>query len=216
VPTISKPLVRSSGKLVVLERPVVQTIISAGAPTGIAITPDIVRSQMAVEVLGRGFNGRLLKAVRERLGAAYGISAVLQTVDATTRALFIHTPVANDKAKEALATIRSEYARFVADGVTDEEVGPLKSAYISRNHDLTRRSPALAGLILGLTLQNFPDDYIAGYAARVRAFDRAAINEDIRTKFPPPPLTFMMLAPSAEGLGADCVIRSPEEIARCE
>ena len=77
---------------------------------------------MAVEVLGRGFNGRLLKAVRERLGAAYGISAVLQTVDAGTRALFIHTPVANDKAREALATIRSEYARFVADGVTDEEL----------------------------------------------------------------------------------------------
>jgi zinc protease len=216
VPTISKPLVRSSGKLVVLERPVVQTIISAGAPTGIAITPDIVRSQMAVEVLGRGFNGRLLKAVRERLGAAYGISAVLQTVDATTRALFIHTPVANDKAKEALATIRSEYARFVADGVTDEEVEPLKTAYIGRNQDLTRRSPALAGLILGFTLQNFPDDYIASYAGRVRALDRGAINEDIRTKFPPPPLTFMMLAPSAEGLGADCVIRSPEEIARCE
>ena len=72
------------------------------------------------------------------------------------------------------------------------------------------------GLILGLTLQNFPDDYIASYAGRVRALDRGAINEDIRTKFPPPPLTFMMLAPSAEGLGADCVIRAPEEIARCE
>jgi zinc protease len=217
VPAVPKPVVRSSGKLVVLERPVVQTIISAGGPTTFAITPDFVRAQAAVEVLGRGgFTSRLTRAVRERLGATYGISASLQSIDATTRALLIHTPVANDKAKEALATIRSEYARFVADGVTDEEIEPLKTAYISRNRDLTRRSPSLAGLLTGLTLQNFPDDYLATYDARVRALDRAAINEDIRAKFPQPPLTFVMVAPSAEGLGADCVIKAPEEIARCE
>jgi zinc protease len=216
VPAVPKPVVRSPGKLVVLERPVVQTIISAGAPTGFAITPDYVRAQVAVDVLGRGFTGRLLKAVRERLGAAYGISAALQSVDSTTRALLIHTPVANDKAKDALATIRSEYARFVADGVTDEEVEALKTAYISRNRDLARRSTSLTGLLLGLALQNFPDDYLATYDARVRALDHAAVNDDIRTKFPRPPLTFVMVAPSAAGLGADCVIRAAEEIARCE
>jgi zinc protease len=215
-PEVPKPTPRSPGKLVVLERPVVQTIISAGAPTTHAITPDYLLAQAAMDVLGRGFTGRLMKAVRERLGAAYGISASLESIDATTRTLLIHTPVANDKARDALAMIRAEYARFVADGVTAEEVEPLKAAYISRNGDLTRRSPALTGLLVGLALQNFPDDYLATYAARVRALDRDAVSADIRSNFPSPPLTVVMVAPSAEGLGADCVIRAAEEIARCE
>jgi len=50
---------------------------------------------------------------------------------------------------------------------------------------------------LGLSclLQGFPDDYLATYDALLRAYARA---------------------PSAAGLGADCVIRTPDEIARCE
>jgi hypothetical protein len=71
-------------------------------------------------------------------------------------------------------------------------------------------------VLLGLALQNFSDDYVATYEARVNALDRAAIDDDIRTNFPKLPLTIVMVAPSAEGLGADCVIKSPAEIARCE
>jgi hypothetical protein len=33
---------------------------------------------------------------------------------------------------------------------------------------------------------------------------------------PKVPLTFVVIAPSADGFGADCVIKAPEEIARCE
>jgi len=200
----------------VLERPVVQTVISGGGPTGLAITPDLVRAELAVEVLGRGFAGRLLKAVRERLGAAYGISANLQPVGAFSRGLLIHSPVANDKAKEALATIRSEYARFWADGVTEDEIEPLKTVFITRSRDRLRRAPSVAGILLGLSLQNFADDFLLTYDARVRAYSRAAINDEIRSKLPQPPLTFVMVTPSAEGLGADCIIKAPEEIARCE
>jgi zinc protease len=195
---------------------VLQTIISAGAPTSLPVTPDLVRAQIAIAVLGGGVNGRLMKAVREQLGATYGISAALQAYDEAARGLLIHTPVANDKAKDALATIRSEYARFYADGVTDEEIEPRKSALISGNREIARRGPALAGYLLALMLQGFPDDHIATYDARVRALDRGVINETIRSNFPAPPLTVVMVAPSADGLGADCVIKAPAEIARCE
>ena len=43
--------------------------------------------------------------------------------------------------------------------------------------------------------------------------DQATLN--VRN-FPAPPLTIVMVAPSAEGLGADCVIKAAAEIARCE
>jgi zinc protease len=211
-----KPVLKSPGKLVVLERPVVQTIISAGAPMRLPITPDFVRAQVALTVLGGGLNGRLMKAVREQLGATYGISATFQAYDETLRGLLIHSPVANDKAKDALAMIRSEYARFYADGVTDEEVEPRKTALVSGIREITRRSAPFAGYLLAITQQGFPEDYATTYDARVHAIDRGIVNETIRSNFPAPPLTIVMVAPSADGLGADCVIKAPAEITRCE
>jgi zinc protease len=216
VPPVPKPTMRSSGKLIVMERPVVQTAIVAASPTSLAVTPDLTRAEMAVQVLGRAFTGRLFRAVREKLGAAYGISASLRPVGDEARMLYIASAVANDKAKAALAAIREEYARYVADGVADDEVEPLKSIFITGNAERQRRAGTVAGLLLTLREQGMPDDYLAGYDARVRSYGRAAINADIQTKFPAPPLTFVMVTPSAEGLGADCVIKALEEIARCD
>src|SRR4051812_40692036 len=113
------PVLLAPGKLVVLERPVVQTVIAAGGPTSGAVTPDFARLQLAVAVLGGGSSARLWRAVRERLGAAYGISASLQAVDLNTRTLFVRTAVANNKAKDALAAIHTEYSGFLANGITD-------------------------------------------------------------------------------------------------
>ena len=82
VPARPAPVFRPSGQLVVVEKPTVQTAIIAGGLTGLAVTPDLARAEIAVSVLGGGFTGRLMKAVRERLGATYGVSIALQPIDA--------------------------------------------------------------------------------------------------------------------------------------
>jgi zinc protease len=211
-----KPVLRAPGKLVVLERPVVQSAIAAGGPASLAITPDLARTQLAVAALGGSPSARLWRAVRERLGAAYGISAGLQSVDLHTLALFIRTAVANDKAKDALAAIREEYARFVADGLTDGELDPLRVIFVRNQRERLRRAPALAANLLSLTLHDFPDDYLATYEQRIRGYGRSAVEVDARATFPREPLTTVLVTPSADGLAADCVIKSPEELARCE
>lgn len=216
LPAPPKPTTRASGKLVVLERPVVQTAIAAAGPTGFAVTPDIVRAELAVTAFSGGFYSRLYRAVRERLGAAYGISTSLQSVDLNLRGLLIHTAVANDKARDALAAIRAEYARLLADGLTAEEVDPVRTRFATQNSERQRRAPQLAPLLLTLSLYDFPDDFLPTYEARVRSHQLAAINADIRAKFPAPPLTTVVVAPSADGYGADCVIKAREEIMRCE
>ena len=150
-----KPVLRAPGKLVVLERPVVQSAIAAGGPASLAVTPDLARTQLAVAAFGGSPSARLWRAVRERLGAAYGISAGLQSVDLDTLALFIRTAVANDKAKDALAAIREEYARFVTDGMTDGELEPLKSIFVRNQRERLRRAPALAANLLSLALHDY-------------------------------------------------------------
>jgi zinc protease len=216
VPELSKLVLRAPGKLIVLEKPAVQTAIVAGGPVNFAITPDESRYDIAAAVLGGGSTGRLFSAVREKLGATYGISASLQDVDMDTRALLIRTAVSNDKAADALAAIRAEYSRYVAEGVTDDEIEPLKTQLLTAVQENSRRALGLANRLLTQTVLGYPEDFLATFDARVRGYDRAAINEDIRSKFPVAPLTIVMVTPSAKGLNADCVIQSAEEIARCQ
>jgi zinc protease len=216
VSALVAPVLRAPGKLVVLERAVVQTAIAVGGPLPVATTPDLVRIQLGVAALGGSSSARLWRAVRERLGAAYGISAGLNSIDPDTRALSIRAAVANDKAKDVLAAVGEEYGRFVTDGATDGEIDALKAIFVRNHRERLRRAPALAASLLTLALNDFPDDYLATYEQRLRGYARTAIADDVRATFPRQPLTSVVIAPSAAGFSADCVIKSPEEIARCE
>jgi zinc protease len=215
-PVGAKPVLRAPGKLVVLERPVVQTVIVGGGPTSSAVTPDFPRIQLAVAALGGGPSARLWIAVREKLGAAYGISARLQAIDFNTRTLFVRTAVANDKVKDAVAAIRAEYERFVAAGLAESELEALKANFVRSHRDRVRRASTLAANLLLAALHEFPDDYLATYEQRLRGYSRAAIEADVRAQLPKPPLTMVVIAPSAEGLAADCVIKSPADLPRCD
>jgi predicted Zn-dependent peptidase len=210
------PSVRAPGKLIVLERAVVQTAIAAGGATGWTLAPDAVRGTLAVRVLGGGFKSRLTAAVRERLGATYGIRASLQQLHPKAFTLAVAAAVDNGKAAAALAAIRGEYERFRSDGVSAEEIEPVKSQLAGEMREQLRRSAGAAQRLRDLALGEFPAGYLAGYDARLRELSAGDINDGIRAHLPKAPLTVVMVTPSAEGLNADCVIRSAAEIARCE
>jgi predicted Zn-dependent peptidase len=216
LPAPPSPVLRAPGKLIVLERPVVQSIIAAGGPIAGVVTPDSVRLQLAIAALGDGPSARLWRAVREKLGAAYGISASLQAIDLDTRTLFVRTAVANDKAKDALAAIRAEYASLLANGIADAELEALKTGFAQSHRERLRRASTLAAALIFPALRNFTDDYLAGYEQRLRGYSRATIEADMRAQLPKPPLTAVVIAPSAEGFAADCVIQSPAHLARCD
>jgi zinc protease len=216
LPAAAKQAVRSLGKLVLVERPVAQAVIIAGAPTKVVVSPEAVPAEIAVQVLGRPATGRLFRAVREKLGATYNVSASLQMVNFDTRLLLIGAAVAEDKAKGALASIREEYDRFLVDGINETELEPIKSVLATGYRNMTQDVAAQALELLLELFLGFPDDYPATYERRLQAYDRAAINADVRSKFSRPPLTVVVVAPSADGFAADCVIKAAEEVGRCE
>src|SRR5262249_45421677 len=123
--------------------------------------------------------------------------------------------VANDKAKDAVEAIRAEYARLLADGLTDAEIEPLKMVFVRNHREQMRRAATVAANLVVPVLHGFPDDYLASHEQRLRGYARAAIEAEIPAQFPKPPLTIVVITPTAEGLAADCVIKSAAEIARC-
>jgi predicted Zn-dependent peptidase len=215
-PVAAKPVLRAFGKVVVLERPVVQTAIAVGGPMVLPVGADLVRTRLALSALGGGSSGRLWKAVREKLGAAYGISTSLQPFDLDARALLIAAAVANDQAGNVLAAIRGEYAHFLAGGITAEELERLQRTFIASHREGRGRAGSVAGNVLAQALRDLPDDDLATYESRVRGYDLGAVTADVRSAFPKLPLSIVVVAPSAEGLAADCIIKSSAELARCE
>jgi zinc protease len=215
-PVGTKPAVKAGGKLIVLERPTAQTAIVAGGLSAFTAEPHTLPGTIAVRILGSGFDSRLTKAVREGLGATYGIRAGFQQKHPQAFSMVISTTVDNAKASAALAAIRKEYAQFRSAGVTEAEVAPVRAKLVAEAREQMRRSPAVAQRVREMTIAGFPLDYLATYEAQVQGLSVDTINEAIRTRFPAEPLTVVMVAPSAEGLGADCVIKAPEEIGRCE
>jgi zinc protease len=210
------PAMRTLPKLVVLERKVVQTAIVAGGASGWSLEPDLLPGTLAARALGGGFESRLVRAVREKLGAAYRISAGFHQLHPKAFALVVSTAVDNSKAAAAINAIRQEYGRFLADGVPNAELEPLKTKLVTEMNEQVRRSTGAAQRLRDLAQADFPKDFLPTYEARVRAVSAAAVAEGIRLNMPKPPLSFVVVAPSAEGMDADCIIKASEEIARCE
>ena len=92
----------------------------------------------------------------------------------------------------------------------------MKRVFVTNHRDRLRRAQSVAGSLLTQALHDFPDDYLATYEARVSGYGRAAIDADVQATFPKPPLTMVVVAPSGDGFVADCLIKSPEQLARCD
>ena len=209
------PSLKALGRTVLLERPVVQTIIVAEGPSGWTDAPDANRATLARRSM-LGFDGRLMQAVRERLGAAYGVAARRFAYHAQAQSFEISSPVDNSKAIDALATLRSEYDRIIAEGLAEPAVANLKAKLLADLQETFRQPEQAALTVRSALLAAFPEDYYATLEARIGGYTAADITDGLKTKFPKAPLTVVIIAPSAEGFKADCVIKSPADIGSCE
>lgn len=206
--------VHYSGRTIVLERPVAQTTILLTGPTPWSAGLQGVQRQTALSILGGGPSSRLFRTVRDDLGAAYGISAGISTVLGERHALAISTSVDNDKAAAALAAIRREYARFLAEGPTEAEVAPLRARATTSFRDAMNRSDQASGAIMGFMVAGLGANEINRRQARIAGLTAPDVAALVRDRFPPV-MTAVIVAPSAAGLDADCVIGTLDEIARC-
>ena len=202
-------------KTIVIERKVPQSVIliggsvewKAGGPVGIS-------RSIAMTVLGGGSRSRLFIAVREKLGAAYGASSGISSIFGDISLFSMEASVANDKVIPALAAMRSEYQIFREKGVSADEVDPIKRRMVSGFHDSMRKAGSAAGNIRTGFLNNLGTQAADSYTSWVDDQKSEAINALIKNQLPEK-LTTIIIAPSAEGLGADCVIGSIEELSKC-
>ena len=214
LPNVTPPLLLNPGRLVVLERAVGQSIIITGAPAGRLRLQDAMARDLGVAALN-GLTGRLGATVRGALGATYNINASLIPVTQGESLFAISTAVSNDKVLEALGAVRTEYARFLTDGITAEELDQRRSASKTAFVEAMRRPQGAAAMVRENLLRHRPLDYPNQREAMLDSVTTEKVAAVLKSSLPSPPLTTIVVTPSAEGLGADCVIQAEADLSRC-
>lgn len=138
--------------------------------------PDFLTAYVVDEVLGGGrFGTRLMVELREKRGLTYGVGTGLAALDRGALVLGSFQ-VANERAAEAVAILRAEWARMAAEGLSEAELEAVKT-YLTGAYPLRFDGNApIARILVAMQMQGMPADYTARRNALVRAITPAEAN----------------------------------------
>lgn len=174
-----------------------QNSLSFTAP-GVAVTdPDYPAALVLNDLAGAGgFRALLMNRLREELGATYGISAGLQSMDALAFTMG-HTSVQHDATNSAMRLIRDTWGA-VRDVPFDDAAIDISKNYLqsSFSRDLTS-SQAIADYLLGLRLARLPRDYADTFPEALAAVTRDDLLRVAARLYDPQSLSFVVVGPTA-------------------
>ncbi len=131
--------------------------------------PDFFTAYVLNQILGAGgFGSRLMDEVREKRGLTYGIYTYLAPMDLaeTWQGGFSS---ANEKVAEAIDVVRAEWARMVADGVTEAELEAAKT-YLTGSYPLRfDGNGPIADILVGMQIEELPTSYVNDRNAYIEA-----------------------------------------------
>ncbi len=155
--------------------------------------PDFFAAYILNHILGGGgFESRLMQEVREKRGLTYGVATYLVPKDLASVYLG-SVSSANDRIAEAVEVIRQEWARAAAEGVTQKELDDAKT-YLTGAYPLRfDGNGQIAGIMVGMQMENLPIDYIATRNDKVNAVTLEDVNRVASELLDPESLHFTIV-----------------------
>lgn len=145
------------------------TVVPYDTPQAVAIfghygiardDPDFFPAFVMNEVLGAGgFGSRLMEEVREKRGLTYGVYSYLYTMDHADLVLG-QVASANARIAEAIDVIRDEWTKMAEAGVSEEELGAVKT-YLTGAYPLRfDGNGPIARILVGMQMEGLSPDYV--------------------------------------------------------
>ncbi len=161
--------------------------------------PDFFAAYILNHILGGGgFESRLMQEVREKRGLTYGVGTYLVPKDLASVYLG-SVSSANDRIADAVEVIRNEWARAASEGVTQKELDDAKT-YLTGAYPLRfDGNGQIAGIMVGMQMENLPIDYIATRNDKVNAVTLDEVNRVASELLDPEGLHFTVVG-KPEGL----------------
>ena len=150
----------STGKLIIVQKPIPQSIIVLGHRGLKRKDPNWYAALLAIEVLGgSGFSSRLYKEIREKRGLAYSVYSYLKPMEYST-VLMGRVATTNQKVRGTLKLIKAQWQEIRKRGITAAELKDAKK-FVNGSFPLRLRSTrAIVNILLGIQLANLGENYL--------------------------------------------------------
>ena len=147
-------------KLIIIQKPIPQSIIVLGHKGLKRNDPDWYAALLVTEVLGgSGFSSRLYREIREKRGLAYSVYSYLKPMQYSTL-LMGRVATTNEKAKRTLDLVKGQWQEMGKRGLTEAELKDAKK-FMNGSFPLRLRSTrAIANILLGIQLANLGEAYL--------------------------------------------------------
>jgi zinc protease len=169
--------------------------------------PDWYALQVANTICGAGFTSRLVNSIRVEQGLTYSISSRFQQTRAAG-AFRVSTFTRNEQLRKCVDAVLAEVKKLVDEGPTAAELDKSRN-YLKGQFPLGLQSPdELAGEIANAEFFGLPQDFIAGYPARISAITMDDVRRVLKTYFCTADLKILVVTngelgkAALEGLGA--------------
>jgi len=157
-----------------------------GQATGLKYSdPDSLALRVGTAILGSGFTGRLMGAVRDKEGLTYGISASMGDDSIVDGAWNINASFAPALLSKGVASTRRELDKWWQDGVTDQELATRKQGITGSYFVGLSSTSGLAGTILVNAQRGYDLSWLDEYPKAVKAITSAQVNTAIKTHLNP-------------------------------
>ena len=144
--------------------------------------PDYPALLIGNYILGSsGLSSRLGDRVRQQEGLSYGVRSGLSVRPKDDYALWTVSAITNPQNVPKLkAVIREEVDRWLADGVTEEEVEAAKTSYLQKRRVARASDAGLAGTLANQLFNDRTMQFTADIEGRVASLTAAEVNDALR------------------------------------
>ncbi len=177
----------------VVDFPSPQSVVYFGHRGVTRDDPDFFAAYILNEAMGGGrFSARLMREVREKRGLTYGIGSYLVPMDHAELYLGQFS-ASNDKVAEAIAVVRAEWARIVAEGLAEAELAEIKT-YLTGGYPLRfSGNGPIANILVGMQMEGLPIDYAVTRNDKVMAVTMEDIRRVAKGLYLPEALHFVVV-----------------------
>jgi zinc protease len=147
--------------------------------------PDNLALRVGTAILGHGFTGRLMAAVRDKEGLTYNIGASMgddSIVDGVWEVSASFAPTLLGKGVEST---RREVSKWWKDGITEQELALRKQGVIGGYFVSLSTTLGLAETIVANAQRGFDPSWLDAYPKAVRALTRDQVNAAIKAHINP-------------------------------
>ncbi|MFQ5615779.1 MAG: M16 family metallopeptidase [Anaerolineales bacterium] len=170
-------------------------ILGTGGPS--TKTPGFLAASLGNNALGQfGMYGRIGEVVREQSGLAYYAYSSLSG-GVGPGPWYFTAGVDPANVEQAIDLIRQEIARFVDEGITEDELADSKANYIGSLPLSLESNAGVAGALLNLKRYDFPLDYYQAYPDRINAVTTEEVLEVTRQYLRPDRLAVATAGPES-------------------